>query len=82
MEMTYDWLYRIMKETGRPYDYEEVHKAYDFAFEAHKGQKRQSGEPYFLHPLNVAAILVNLGMDTDCIIAAFSTMWWRTPGAP
>lgn len=70
MEMTYDWLYQIMKETGRPYDYEQVHKAYDYAFDAHKGQKRQSGEPYFLHPLNVAAILVNLGMDTDCIIAA------------
>jgi GTP pyrophosphokinase len=40
------------------------------ANEAHNGQSRRSGEPYIIHPLNVSEILVNLGMDTDSIVAA------------
>ncbi len=45
-------------------------KAYDFAKEAHKNQKRASGEPYFIHPCAVAQILVELGLDTATIAAA------------
>jgi guanosine-3',5'-bis(diphosphate) 3'-pyrophosphohydrolase len=48
---------------------EKVKKAYKFAENAHAGQKRSSGEPYSIHPLAVANILTDLGMDVDTIIA-------------
>lgn len=45
-------------------------KAYDIAKEAHKDQRRRSGEPYIMHPVAVAEILFNFGMDNECIISA------------
>jgi GTP diphosphokinase / guanosine-3',5'-bis(diphosphate) 3'-diphosphatase len=51
---------------------EERHKieaAYEFAREAHEGVNRKSGEPYITHPVAVARILSELGMDTDAIAA-------------
>ena len=45
-------------------------RAYDFAKQAHKNQKRASGEPYFIHPCAVAGILVELGLDAETIAAA------------
>lgn len=50
---------------------EILSKAYYFAKEAHKGQKRASGEEYFTHPCAVAQILIDLGMDYYTIAAAF-----------
>lgn len=50
-------------------DIEMVKKAYNFAKEAHKDQKRESGEPYIIHPIAVAEILAELGMDTNTIVA-------------
>ncbi|WIV18441.1 bifunctional (p)ppGpp synthetase/guanosine-3',5'-bis(diphosphate) 3'-pyrophosphohydrolase [Paenibacillus polygoni] len=47
-----------------------IREAYDFAEEAHHGQMRKSGEPYILHPLAVADIVVNMQMDSISIIAA------------
>lgn len=47
-----------------------IREAYDFAEQAHHGQVRKSGEPYILHPLAVADIVVNMQMDTLSIIAA------------
>jgi GTP diphosphokinase / guanosine-3',5'-bis(diphosphate) 3'-diphosphatase len=44
-------------------------KAYDFAEKAHSGQKRMSGEPYFIHPFETAKILADLGMDVQTIAA-------------
>lgn len=52
------------------YDSEKIKKAYDIAKEAHKDQKRRSGEPYIMHPVAVAQILLNFGMDNECIISA------------
>ena len=49
--------------------------AYDYAKEMHSGQKRASGEPYFTHPCAVAEILVDLGLDTSTVAAAFYTTW-------
>ena len=46
-------------------------KAYNYAKEAHEGQKRASGEPYFIHPCAVAQILMELGLDAATIAAAF-----------
>ena len=50
-------------------DIEMVKKAYYFAENAHKEQKRESGEPYIIHPLAVAEILADMGMDTNTIVA-------------
>lgn len=51
-------------------DKEVIIKAYNLASEAHKGQMRLSGEPYVIHPIEVASILVDIGMDTNTIAAA------------
>ncbi|MFD2670442.1 RelA/SpoT family protein [Marinicrinis sediminis] len=51
-------------------DLQLVRDAYHFADEAHYGQVRKSGEPYILHPLAVADIIVNMQMDTTSVIAA------------
>lgn len=50
-------------------DIDMVKKAYQFAENAHKEQKRESGEPYIIHPIAVAEILAELGMDTNTIVA-------------
>ncbi|MFI5212458.1 MAG: RelA/SpoT family protein [Candidatus Saccharimonadales bacterium] len=47
----------------------ELEHAVDFAAKAHTGQKRKSGEPYIIHPLNVAHILIDWGMDIDTVLA-------------
>lgn len=49
---------------------EMVKKAYDYADRLHMGQKRQSGEPYIIHPLNVAYILAEMHADSDTLCAA------------
>jgi guanosine-3',5'-bis(diphosphate) 3'-pyrophosphohydrolase len=51
-------------------DLEWIREAYTFAEQAHHGQVRKSGEPYILHPLAVAEILVNMQMDVTSIIAS------------
>ena len=52
------------------YDREKIMAAYQLANDAHNGQCRVSGEPYISHPIAVAIILVDLGMDSECIQAA------------
>ena len=47
-----------------------VKKAYEYAKSLHEGQVRQSGEPYIIHPLNVAYILSEIHADVDTICAA------------
>ena len=51
-------------------NYARIVKAYYFAKRAHEGQKRKSGDDYIVHPIAVASILVDLGLDTDTVIAA------------
>ena len=46
-----------------------VKKAYSYAYYLHDGQLRQSGEPYIIHPLNVAYTLAELHADQDTICA-------------
>ena len=48
-----------------------VKKAYEFAENAHRGQMRKSGEPYFIHPVSVASILTDLMIDAPTIAAGF-----------
>ena len=49
---------------------QKIIKAYNLANEKHEGQFRKSGEPYILHPLNVAYILTDIKADTDTLCAA------------
>ncbi len=50
------------------YNAELIGKAYDKGRKLHEGQLRKSGEPYFIHPINVAIILAQLGMDDATLI--------------
>lgn len=52
------------------YNSDLIKKAYDLAYEAHKNQRRRSGEPYIMHPVAVAKILFDFGMDNECIVGA------------
>ena len=69
-EYTIDSLVKKILDTNKQYDLSKIVDAYDFAADAHEGQKRSSGEPYIVHPLAVATYLVDLGMDTDTICVA------------
>ncbi len=51
-------------------DLDQVRRAYEFARKAHSGQFRKSGEPYIIHPVEVALILADLRMDVDTLTAA------------
>lgn len=48
-----------------------IRRAYEFAYEAHRDQFRKSGEPYIIHPVQVAGILVELEMDSETIAGGF-----------
>ena len=67
---TYPELLKIIEQSGKNYDLDLIEKAYQTANKAHGGQKRVSGVDYILHPISVAYIIVELGMDTDCVVAA------------
>ncbi|MGL5380713.1 RelA/SpoT family protein [Clostridium sp.] len=62
-------LLQKIKDNCNNVDVSIVKKAYDLAIEAHKEQKRESGEPYVIHPIDVACILAEMGMDTSTIVA-------------
>ena len=64
-----DILLQKIKENCTNVDLDIVNKAFNLAYEAHKEQKRESGEPYIIHPIDVAVILAELGMDTSTIVA-------------
>lgn len=65
----FESLKKYIEDSERPISLEFVKRAYDIAESAHQNQLRVSGEPYFIHPVEVAFILVDLGMDTDSICA-------------
>ena len=62
-------LIKKINENCTNVDIDLVIKAYKLAEEAHREQKRESGEPYIIHPIDVATILAELGMDTSTIVA-------------
>lgn len=67
---TFEQLLEVIKASDKNYNITKITSAYEFAAEKHKDQKRESGEPYITHPIAVAQILIELGMDTDTICAA------------
>ena len=58
-----------IEEFNPNYDMDLISKAYDVAEEMHRGQLRKSGEDYLIHPLAVALILADLGMDSQTVAA-------------
>ncbi len=62
-------LIMMMEEDYSPEDIALVEQAWEVAREAHKDQKRKSGEPYIIHPVQVALILADMDMDRDAICA-------------
>ena len=68
--ITWEKLVEAIHASGKAYNMEMIKKAYDLANEAHKGVCRRSGEPYICHPLAVARLVLDLGMDTESIAAA------------
>ena len=69
-EARYQSLMRAIARHAPTTDIELVDKAYRFADVKHEHQLRKSGEPYIIHPLAVAEIVVESGLDTDAILAA------------
>ena len=66
----YEELKQLMDSFGGNYDYDVVKRAFSVCVTAHEGQKRCSNEDYYIHPFNVAKIIVKLGMDTQSIAAS------------
>lgn len=62
-------LLESLLEINPNYNPDLIEKAYDVGVRMHDGQLRKSGEPYFVHPLAVAKILAELGMDERTIVA-------------
>ena len=63
-------LRKTLENNLEPDEIEEIDEAFDWARQSHEGQLRFSGQPYIIHPIAVAQILADYGMDKGCIIAA------------
>ena len=64
-----DFLIERAKKQNPAINEKKIRAAYECANEAHEGQKRRNGEPYIIHPVSVAEIIVEMGLDTDSICA-------------
>ena len=63
-------LYQLLRDYLSPEQIDEVRRALRYAEDAHAGQRRQTGHPYITHPLAVAAILAQMRMDHQTLMAA------------
>lgn len=66
----YEELRQLLVTIFSPEDVEQIDKAFKIADRAHEGQLRCSGQPYVIHPILVAKIVAELGMDKESVIAA------------
>ncbi len=66
----YELLEKLLLSQGGKYNFELIKKAYECCVAAHKGQLRFSKEEFYLHPYNVAKIVITLGMDSQSVAAA------------
>lgn len=64
-----DFLIERAKKQNPAINEKKIRAAYECANRAHEGQKRKNGEPYIIHPVSVAEIIVEMGLDTDSICA-------------
>lgn len=67
-EVLYEELITKVKKYHPSADVTQIEKAYQIAYNAHKGQVRKSGEPYIIHPICVAMILADLELDKETIV--------------
>ncbi|MBP5245011.1 MAG: bifunctional (p)ppGpp synthetase/guanosine-3',5'-bis(diphosphate) 3'-pyrophosphohydrolase [Clostridia bacterium] len=70
MPSTYAELEKQLKISKRKHNFDKIKSAYEYATEMHEGQFRKSGEPYITHPIAVAIIVAELGLDSDSVCAA------------
>ena len=74
MECTYEKDFEkfeeYLKAQNIPFDFEIIKKAFEFCVKVHKGQKRKSNEEYYIHPVCVAKIVAQLGLDSEAVCAA------------
>ena len=63
-------LQEIIQKQYTPQEAAVIEHAHELAVKAHEGQMRESGEPYIIHPENVALILAQMGMDAETVCAA------------
>ncbi|MCL2030392.1 MAG: bifunctional (p)ppGpp synthetase/guanosine-3',5'-bis(diphosphate) 3'-pyrophosphohydrolase [Oscillospiraceae bacterium] len=70
LETRYQSLISALREYMPALDEKRLLDAFEFAAAAHSGQFRRSGEPYVIHPVEVALIIVGMNMDLDSVIAA------------
>ncbi len=68
-DVLFETLIKELKKYHPSDELDIILKAYDIAREAHKDQRRKSGEPYIIHPICVAIILAQLEMDKETIVA-------------
>ena len=68
--VTWEKLCEAIRASGKSYNMDMITKAYELANKAHNGVCRRSGEPYICHPLAVARLVLDLGMDSESIAAA------------
>ena len=68
-DVLFETLFKELKKYHPSDELDIIVKAYDIAREAHKDQRRKSGEPYIIHPICVAIILAQLEMDKETIVA-------------
>ena len=69
-EVTIQDIISKKKQNSRRVDTKFILKAYNYALQKHGDQKRNSGEPYIVHPLQVAYTLADMGLDEQTISAA------------
>ena len=69
-EEHYESMMQAVKRYSPAADLDVIQRAFEYADEKHKKQLRKSGEPYIIHPLAVAEIVAEIGLDTDAIAAA------------
>ena len=66
----YELLEKTIKSYNPAADFAQIRAAFEVADKAHGGQKRKSGEPYIIHPVAVAKIVLEYGMDCQSVAAA------------
>ncbi len=74
MENCYEEHYKefeeYIKSQNQNYNFHSIKKAFECCVEAHKGQFRCSNEEFYIHPVNVAKIVAQLGLDNDAVVAS------------
>ena len=69
-ENEYQQFKYFLQNQNAEFNYELIRKAYEFCIVMHKGQLRRSNEEYYIHPVSVAKIVAQLGLDSESVCAA------------